>query len=304
MTDNSRVGLTDSPRDGPLVPAGPRVAAVMAMVWATSCTGALTIGFVDGGIAGLGEACGGDHQIPCAAGLDCADGGCLIAPHSPLVACVTPADCESTSLGTSIDCEEKICCNSLGKPCGEENDCCTAFLCLDNVCTLETGHAFCMGSADCASGDCGTDTFCSCLADGAPATAYQACCSGHLNAAGNACGGSTLDAGCSPSGPCSPNTEQCQAGTCCITGIGSKTEPCFRKEDCCQSPVALLCNTFNCCNELNGPCMTNDDCCVSNICNAAPGQVGLCKVNSGTTVCRAQADCISGSCDIPSGRCN
>ena len=279
------------------------IAMVVVTGGSTGCSGALTIGFVDGGPAKLGEACGGSHQTPCAPGLDCVDGGCLIAPHSPLVPCGTPADCEASSLGTFIDCEEKICCNSLGKPCAEERDCCTGFLCVDRVCILEVGHGFCMGAGDCASGDCGSDTFCSCLADGSPATTYLACCSGQLNDAGNACATSTLGSGCSSS-TCSPNTEQCEAGTCCITGIGSKVEPCFRDQDCCQTPVALTCNALNCCNELNGPCMTNDDCCVSNICNAVSGQVGLCKTNSGTTVCRAHTDCISGSCDLQSGRCN
>jgi hypothetical protein len=103
---------------------------------------------------------------------------------------------------------------------------------------------------------------------------------------------------------CSLDTEQCREASCCITSIGSKTEPCTRDQECCQGPVAMSCTTRTCCNTLNGPCRTNDDCCVSNICNALPGGTGVCKINSGTTICSTPSDCISNSCDLATGTCN
>jgi hypothetical protein len=247
--------------------------------------------------------CGGSNP-PCLPGLDCVNGLCLIPVHSTEYPCSDPSFCEADALGDATNCEESVCCDTLERPCAVQNDCCTGDYCLNHVCVLETLHGFCDGGQACLSGNCDIPTsYCACTHDGFPAHSYLQCCSGQLNSVGSACAPRTVGASC-PTRSCSPNTEQCQQGSCCITSLGSEIEPCDAGSDCCQSPVMLNCNRSTCCNLLDGPCMTNDDCCFSHTCNAVNGQVGQCKLNSQIFVCRADADCLFGSCNLDSGICN
>ncbi len=294
-----------------------RLLAALSLIGMSGCLGLTTIGYLDAGgtstggttasqtdgsfEGGVGDSCG-DPTPGCTTGLDCVNGSCLIPPHSPAFRCDASTNCENNAQGAT-DCQERICCNVEREPCGVDNDCCTGAVCVRNICRIETAHGFCLQAADCLSNDCGEDTYCACLTAGTPSTSYLQCCSGQLNTAGTACAAPTVGFTC-PANECSQKTEQCQGATCCITSTGSEVEPCANDQQCCQSPVALTCYAQTCCNRLNGACQTNDDCCYSHICNASPGETGLCKLNSGISVCRLDADCISNSCDLDAGTCS
>lgn len=217
--------------------------------------------------AEAGESC---TENPCAVGLQCVTGICMVPPDIPEPAppCEDLTDCLFNGSTDGRSCEEGTC---VWISCSSDGDCGTR-VCDEGVCTERT---VCVADDDCKDGQicdegacrspCVNDEDCaeSGLDTCVEGRCYQSCFIDLLCFGGICEDGICVDAECEEDLDCGEENVACENGRC-ISFLG-----CEEDEDCFDPDY--YCNELNRCEERPG-CQSDAECGPSGLCLG-----GLCR---------------------------
>jgi hypothetical protein len=203
---------------------------------------------------------------PCLSGVDCAGGGCVVAPGVDAGVCCSSADKSCAVSSGASGCCAPLTCNDAARTATQV--CAT---CLDwtNSGAADAGIAQCVETSQCCAGQsltCERSSGKCCKNITYPCTDSAECCSG------SACG-----------------TRKPSVATACCAAFGSRCGG----DGCCDG---LKCGRaqasptgFSCYRAPGGPCGSSLDCAPDDACHD-----GTCCTHSGT--CTSGAECCSGVC--------
>jgi hypothetical protein len=171
-------------------------------------------------------------------------------------------------------------CTLRGQTCASDGDCCSPYLCINNICDCSPDGSRCKATANCCLG--GPPLFSQIICR------YNRCGLRHVGetcmSAGD-CGQSGYALVCPNGVCCSPKFQYCAQASDCCNGFPCGTPVGGTQTVCCipnKSPVS--CSVDNDCCDYRASCSASHECCI-------PSGAG----------CSTPSDCCSGICQA--GRC-